>query len=212
LHEHLGDDGEKCGCYSEDSGDDYSGYKHRRYIRCKTHIRRQERASRQSNRHYEAEEKYNCDTERRLKELEDLMKKTKLRHYDELVRKTKSIRDNIVPIKYLYERGYGNNVHRIGSDMRELFNVQKIRRRYYCCKNKVRYYKGCDNKLKDGLEREKHHFILERGWSEEDITIRSYRWIKDNDKMWLMEYKRRLRMEQALKDEADWEVKMLLRM
>ena len=44
------------------------------------------------------------------------------------------------------------------------------------------------------------------------MTSRDYKWIKNNDKTWLKEYKRRIKMEQTLKDEADWEVKTLLRM
>lgn len=68
------------------------------------------------------------------------------------------------------------------------------------------------NKMGKGMKRKRARFILNKGWTKDDMTTRDYEWIKRNDGPWLKEYKKQIRMEQVLKDEADWEVKKLLSM
>ena len=222
---YLGDDGEECGCFSDDSWDGWTtNIKRRKHTVCNTHKRREERkrkrdmkrwekARKRSIRHSAVENEYNRETKHRLEELEDFGHGIFRKGWDELEETIEKLVDDIVPIKYMrdqLERGYC--VKSMLTDEKKMFVIQKIRGRYYCCKNKVAYYKEQNNKIDRLLKREEKRFIQTRGWTEDDMTLRDYKWIKNNDKVWLKEYKRRIRMEQTLKDEANWEVKMLFKM
>jgi hypothetical protein len=205
THWHLDDDGKECGCYSDDSSDAWGGYRHRSRIICGTHKRRQKRADKLRLRRC-AVEKYNHDTKSRLEELADFMSGVIRKYYDDLKRKIQDIEDDMVPIKYLREYNSSYVTYK------KWFNVQKIRNRYYCCMNKIKYHMEWKNKMGKGMKRKRARFILNKGWTKDDMTTRDYEWIKRNDGPWLKEYKKQIRMEQILKDEADWEVKKLLSM
>lgn len=180
---HLGDDGEECGCYSTDSADGWGGHKHRTRIICDTHVKRQEVRLKRSNRHDRAEDEYNRDTEQRIKKFTNFRSKTNCRYFRELKRELSTIEDDLVPIKYLYERGCS------GDDMKDRVNVQKIRGRYYCCKNKVIHYKKWEDKMVKEFASSNKRFMEVHGWTEDDMVLREYQWIKTNDNAWLKKYK-----------------------
>jgi hypothetical protein len=203
-HNHLGDNGEECGCFSDDSWDGWTtNIKRRRHTICEAHKRKQEKSWARYVKHSNVSDKYNKDTECRLKELENFMLDVEQKYYDGLKRKIRDIEDNMVPIKYLREHhsSYVNN--------KRWFNVQKIRNRYYCCKNKIKYYVEWKNKMEIGMKRKRERFMLNKGWIDDDITSRDYKWIKNNDKPWLKEYKQQLRLKQTYDDECNYLVRML---
>lgn len=61
----------------------------------------------------------------------------------------------------------------------------------------------------DMIKRKKERFILYHGWTDDDLTNRSYNWIKANDKSWLRKYKRQLRLRPTYDDECNHLVRIL---
>ncbi len=196
LRRHLGDNGEECGCYSDDSMDGWGGYKHRTRIICDTHVRRRDRDLRRSWRHYAVQNKYNYDTNLRLKQIADYSHDLELDLFDDLTDELRALDDDLVPIKYLYEKnGWSRaNISHINWNEREWFKVHKIGARYYCCKNRIAYHEQKYKDISAKVKREKELLISSNGWTDDDLTTRSYKWIKVNDKAWLKEYKRLLRI------------------
>jgi hypothetical protein len=197
IHRHLGDDGKPCGCYSDDSMDDWFRFRHRQYVNCDTHKRRQERAYKRYLRHGKAEKEYNKDTNQRLKQIVDQKTKIEIYFHKKFTKELHDIDDDMVPIKYLYElKGYRklhHNISQVNSDEMRWFNVQKIHNRYYCCKNKIAYHNKRKPEIKNITKQKEERFISYHRWTNDDLTIRSYDWIKTNDKEWLKEYKLRKR-------------------
>lgn len=208
----LDDDGEQCGCYSDDSYDGWGGYKHRSYTICVTHKRIEDRALRRSWRHHAVELKYNHETAQRLRQIEDYSHDLELDLLDDLTDEVRNIDPDLVPIKYLYEKNgwsRGNISHVIGEEI-EWFGVQKIRGRYYCCKNRIAYHEQKDKDISATIKREKELLISSNGWTDDDLTTRSYTWIKTNDKPWFKEYKRLLQIGRN-DDECNHLLRMLER-
>lgn len=188
---HLGVDGKECGCYSEDSGDDYSGYKRRGYTICIAHKEEKERYRIRREKESKIENAYNRGMEHRLTMIREFVSEVTRRHLRRFKREILDVEDDIVPIKYLYERHEyrRHDVSSIGHYEKKCINVQKINGRYYCCKNKIMYYEKWYKKIDEDIVRDKQSFMRVNKWTEDDIVFRSYNWIKINDNNWLKEYK-----------------------
>jgi len=65
------------------------------------------------------------------------------------------------------------------------------------------------NEIESKIDQKKIRFISCHGWTEDDLMIHDYNWIKNNDKPWLKEYKQQLRLKQTYDDECDYLVRML---
>lgn len=203
-HNHLGDDGEECGCFSDDSWDGWTtNIKRRKHVVCETHKRREEKLRARLIKQSIVIKAYNKDTTCRIKELDVYVMDVRYEYYRDFERKILDIEDDMVPIKYLreYDRKYVN--------YDTWFNIQKIRNRYYCCNNKIKYHMDWKSKMEIGMKRKRERFMLYKGWTTDDLTTRSYEWIEDNDKTWLKEYKNQLRLNQIHDDECAHLIRML---
>lgn len=166
----------KCGCVSESRSDDWFRSESRDVKHCDVWLKILEKY----NRECREVEIYNAPIEKRLGEIYSYINTIKDKHTKRLERKLSEKDEYLIPIKYLYElRKSKHNISTLSDHEMEIFAVQKIRSRYYCCKNRTDYYLkwlGKKNIRDEQIARKKERFITNKGWTKKDITVKYKPW------------------------------------